>query len=538
MEKIITDYLTHLNVPISEKYCEKSIVSHPDYPSLLSIADTLERLGIEYQIGEVENNVEELPLPCVLQLDRSGGELLFVKDKNDLEFHRADLQKWNNIILKINATDSIADEENNKRLTREKKQKKLIISMGVALMGLFVLPSLISGVSLLELLFGLTVIAGIVMGYLLLAKNLGITFKPVETFCNAGKRTNCDRILNAEDANLFGIFTFTDAAASYFGFQFFIAGLIIPLAPDSGAYWSGLAVASVFTLPVIGYSIYYQQFKAKTWCRLCLLVDGILAIQAGLIAAFYVNGYFATADAALLPLFLSLSVFAAILSAIILFKNHYEKTKESARAETSAKRVKYDPKVFTSLLFNEDRVDATPFQQEMRLGSSSAPIQILMILNLHCHPCSIAFETVGQLLKAYPNKISVRIRLLYSGRNTIGDLPVSSYLIRYWQQRERDRQGKTEQIQRLLADWYNTMNVESFAARYSANGELIHVNDDLETQHYRWITENNIARTPTFFINGYEMPKGYRVNDLMLMVPGLAEIFNDKQTEFQPNELV
>lgn len=537
MEKIITDYLTYLNIPISKKYCEKCIVSHPDYPSLLSIADTLERLGINHQIGEVQNDVEEVPLPCVFQLNRRGGELLFVKGKNDLVSHRSDLQEWNNIVLKINATDSIADEENNKHLTREKRQKKLLISLGVALIGLFALPSILSGISFLELLLGITVVAGVVLGYLLLAKDLGITFKPVENFCNSGTRNNCDRILNAKDTILFGVFTFTDAAASYFGFQLVITGLILPLTINPAGFWWGLAAASVLTLPVIVYSLYYQQFKAQTWCGLCLMLDGILVIQAGLITALYVNGYFGMADIAFLPLLLSVSVFAAILSAVILYKSHVEKTIETARAETSAKRVKYDTEVFTNLLFSQDHIDTAPFQQEMRLGLSSAPIQIIMIINLHCHPCSVVFKTVKKFLKAYPNKISFRIRILNSGRNTIDDLPVSSYLIRYWQQYVRERQDNTERTKRLLSDWYNTMDVESFITKYPANGELNRANDELEIQHYQWITENKIARTPTFIVNGYKMPKNYRINDLIIMTPGLAEIIQEQKTTLRDNEL-
>lgn len=82
MEKAVIDYLSYLNIPISVSYCKKSILSHPDYPSLLSVADTLERLGIDHQVGRIEtDNIKELPFPCIIHLDQGGGQLILLKNR-------------------------------------------------------------------------------------------------------------------------------------------------------------------------------------------------------------------------------------------------------------------------------------------------------------------------------------------------------------------------------------------------------------------------------------------------------------------------
>jgi protein-disulfide isomerase len=44
----------------------------------------------------------------------------------------------------------------------------------------------------------------------------------------------------------------------------------------------------------------------------------------------------------------------------------------------------------------------------------------------------------------------------------------------------------------------------------------------LETDNYAWIEDTGVALTPTFFINGYELPKGYVIDDLLAMTPALA----------------
>jgi hypothetical protein len=39
----------------------------------------------------------------------------------------------------------------------------------------------------------------------------------------------------------------------------------------------------LLTFPIILFSLYYQYFVAKTWCRLCLVVIAILLVQAGVL---------------------------------------------------------------------------------------------------------------------------------------------------------------------------------------------------------------------------------------------------------------
>jgi uncharacterized membrane protein len=282
MEQTVTEYLSHLDIPISKSYLKKSILSHPYYPSLLSVADTLERLGIDHQVGQLETkSVGELSFPCIIHLDKGGGQLVFLKDQDDLDAYQPNIEDWDGVVLKAKATDSITDKEHKEQYAKEHEQTKLSVVLAVALLGLLTL-SVLQAASWLYLSLFATSVGGAVAGYLLIAKDLGVTYKPVESFCNAGKRTNCDRILNAEDAKLFGFVSFTDAAASYFFFQLLIVGLFIPLFEGTASFLSVLAVASIFSLPVIGYSLYYQAVKAKIWCRMCVIVDVILGLQVGL----------------------------------------------------------------------------------------------------------------------------------------------------------------------------------------------------------------------------------------------------------------
>jgi hypothetical protein len=526
MEEIVVNYLKYLNIPISKKYIQKNILSHPDYPSLLSIADTLVRLGIDYQVGQLETqDVDELPIPCITHLNRGGGQLVLLKDQDDLDRHQSDIEAWDGVVLKVKATDFITDEEHNEQYAKENNRRKLSAVLAVALLGLTVLPVLQVSSWLYFSLFA-TSMSGAVVGYLLLAKDLGVTYKAVERFCNPGKGTNCDHILNAEDAKVFGFLSFTDAAASYFFFQFLLVGLFIPLFESISPFLSVLAVVSMLTIPVICYSLYYQAVKAKSWCRLCVLVDILLVLQAGLFLLMYVKQMFVFTDFQLVSVLISTFLLTSVISSILLLKYSLRTVAESISEITIANRVKYDPEIFMHLLMREKRVNDAPFSPEMTLGSREAPVQILMAVNLHCNPCRIAFESVRQILASYPEKVCISLRFTKGMDNTIGELSASTYLVRYWHQFTHGGSEEAERTKDLLVNWYSEMDSELFAKQYPLRDRMVKLKGDcsvkLETQHYEWFEQNEIKRTPTFFINGYKMPKQYRIKDLMTMLPGIV----------------
>jgi hypothetical protein len=144
------------------------------------------------------------------------------------------------------------------------------------------------------------------------------------------------------------------------------------------------------------------------------------------------------------------------------------------------------------------------------------------------------------LTAVYPEKINFSIRFMPGMNKAIGDFSASSYLIRYWQYHIHGQKEEFTNTQEFIGDWYAHMNPKTFAAEYPANGELSTKSNGtelLEDRHYGWVKENEIAATPTFFINGYKMPRSHRINDLMPMLPGLAALINEQKTRLRDNEL-
>ena len=121
MEKVVTQFLKFLKIPISGSYVERLIIDHTDFPSLLSISDVFNRLGISHVVTKVEKErVNELEYPYLAPLSKGRGNILIIKDGNDLRRHQTLLKdEWDGIVLQAEPTKTILDKENNEMYARE-----------------------------------------------------------------------------------------------------------------------------------------------------------------------------------------------------------------------------------------------------------------------------------------------------------------------------------------------------------------------------------------------------------------------------------
>ncbi|MDR8393838.1 thioredoxin domain-containing protein [Aliifodinibius sp. S!AR15-10] len=529
MEQIVSNYLEYLNIPISTTYCEKRIRSHPEYPSLLSIADTLDRLGIPYQAARVKiNDLFELEYPFLLQPAEGNSELVLVKGKGDLEQVNEEKQQSHGVVLQAEPVESIADEQNKKYRARESSSKKLKSVLLAAATGLMLLPVFQLGSGILIVLHMLATM-GATVGYLLLAKDLGITYEPVEQFCNSGKNTSCDSVLQSEEARIFGDITFSDAVGIYFLSQLVITGYLLPFIQGISSLVLALSVLSALTIPVVGYSLYYQWQKARVWCRLCLAVDSVLIAEVALFGYIYFNNGILFNEITLVPVLLIFFIFGAVGPSLVLIKNRLQDAGALERTEEAYHRLKHAPSVFTHLFLQEERVDTTPFEKELLLGNPDAPVKITMASNLFCGPCGLQHQDLTRLIDAFPERVCASIRLFRSSKSSSRMLKANRYLLAYWLEHIYGKPDGYVQTEKLLQEWYSFMDMETFKEQYPMEGEISEETEKLEAEHYKWKEKVQISRTPTFFVNGYPLPNQYRLTDIKDLMPGLADLLASRK---------
>ena len=210
-----------------------------------------------------------------------------------------------------------------------------------------------------------------------------------------------------------------------------------------------------------------------------------------------------------------------IFSGVMLVKTSIEKYEKLSQLGGSGNKVKHTASVFISLLIKQKKINTQPFKSEMLLGNPDAPIKIIMASNLYCNPCKKQHEIAAQLINMYPDKVNVAMRFVKSGKEegSVG------YLLGYWHQTIYGKDDEFKKTMNLMHDWFELWDLQKFMKKY----QVTH-NDTEGTkqavQHYTWIEETAVRQTPTFFINGYAMPKEYTIEDLLAMVPSLADSFN------------
>ena len=527
MEEVISSFLRNQKIPISKDYCKKLILSHPDHPSLLSIADTFERLGINYNVSRFKKeDLEGLDFPYLLPLSMGQGEIISIENQADFEKKQDELQYWDGVVIRTESKPVLTDAENKESYAKDRLLKVLTGFFITTITAILLWP-FIQFFSWLHTILLLVAAAGGAVGYVLIAKDLGIKYQTVESFCNTGKNSNCDQILNSSGATVFGFIKLSDAAVTYFISQITLLhiSLILPGARESVLFT--LSALSVLAVPVILFSLYYQYFKAKVWCKLCVAVISVLAVQIGIFGyGWYALNSFEASQVYPVAVIISLLTFLLIGAGILLIKNQVEKAREAERNEIKALRVKHNVHLFTHSLSHQKSIDTPSFNHELMLGSPDAPIKIIMASNLYCKPCKEQHEVISKLISSYADKVSVTLRFVRSGKNLVERPNSLQYLIWYWLQNIYGKSNEPERVDSMMHHWYAYMDLEKFKTKYPIETAFDYgLIESIESQHYDFAELNGIRRTPTFFINGHLLPVTYGLEDVLAMVPGLAHSF-------------
>ena len=281
---IVSDFLTALKVPFTEDYTEQRFETLP-FKTLFGVTQLLKEYGVEssgYRISD-KNEVTNIPVPFIAQT--KGGLVIVTKigqtTVNYLtqgvsetisidEFYKA----WTGIILiaKVNP-DSKEPDYSKHRLTLffNQAKKVLLLVLGVLLIAyLYIVNDLWKYWSV----WALTAIDifGIWMTYMLVQKSLNIKNKVADKVCGVIQEGGCDKILETSASSFFGIFSWSEVGFSYFGLSF----LVMLISPAT-IHW--IALINICCLPFTVWSIWYQKFRAKHWCTLCVCVQMSLWLQ-------------------------------------------------------------------------------------------------------------------------------------------------------------------------------------------------------------------------------------------------------------------
>lgn len=366
-------------------------------------------------------------------------------------------------------------------------------------------------------------LAGLAIAVLIVQHELGISNELIGQLCNAGRNTDCDAVLQSKGSRLVKWLNWADAGIIYFT-SYTLLIVIIQLAGNNTGF-TVPAILSAAAVPFTLFSLYYQWRVVKKWCTLCLLTVAVLWVQFALTVTTGMHlvkeGHSNTLS--LNQLLLPVMIFTITCAVwMLVLRPALKNNKDLISKNYSLLRIKNNLVVFESLLKRQRRVDTSPFENELQLGNPHARVQIMVACNPYCGPCALAHKVLHEITET--NDIGLTIRLSIKADNPEDKRTIAGkYIMELVSGTNPDYKRK------ILHDWYEWMDLEKFKEKYPLQNRA-HVQWQLGL-HEKWITEAKIEFTPTIFINGYQLPKQYKPEDLKNL---LGRVNNNRTESEEP----
>lgn len=491
MHKEVLQWLKGQSVVIAESFLRVRMESHPDYPSLLAIQDTLEELGINaYACSGTKEELRAEAKPFLAHLNAGGGYLVYCTDVADAEKKIKDFDKlWSGHVLFMDKPSRYGNTEHDKRYKNE-LLNQYYGWFAMALVLFTILGLAIYQGNIPVLLLAVTNTIGLGLGWLIAQKEFGISNSVSDKICSMARHSRCEAVILSKGAKLFNWLTWGDVGIIYFSTSLlFLLYALLTYEPVSLYYLISLA-GLIFPF----YSVYYQWRVVKQWCMLCL---GVLAVlmMGGIISLLYwnMNTAFATYTTMMLP-FSGITMFMLALWQLV--KYAIQKLQRTFIHEIQALRTKRNPQIVNALLEKEkmEVEDLPEGDDAVVFGKSNAPYKMVIACNPYCRPCAKAHKAVEELYEKYPDSLQVAVRFAIDSTDEKDPkVKMVSDII---------KAAKKNPFE-AVRDWYRLFNRETFLQLHPVNGE--YVNTELEKQVV-WTKQAGITATPTFYIGGRPLP--------------------------------
>lgn len=281
---IVSDFLTVLKVKHTKGYTEQRFDAMA-FKTLFGINNLLKEYGVSSQGYKINDKSEIKELPCPYIAQTNGGLVIVTGLQSDKihyltqgvmeEMPLDEFEKvWTGNILLAEAGSQAKEPEYGKHIRDEiiKEGKYILLwaLAGVLTAYLLVINDLWHYWSVWALICVDT--CGIVLTYFLVQKSLNIKNHVADKVCGVLQEGGCDEILKTSASSFFGIFSWSEVGFTYFG-----VSLLAMLISPATIHW--LSLINICCLPFTLWSIWYQKFRAKHWCTLCVCVQLSLWLQ-------------------------------------------------------------------------------------------------------------------------------------------------------------------------------------------------------------------------------------------------------------------
>ncbi len=511
-------FLKSLNVKVNSNTVNETLQIHPDWPSMLCITDSLQKWNVPNAVGKIDKDkIDELPVPFIAFTYERENPLeivttitdskvnLYQKDFRKLitEPKESFLKRWEGVYL-IAEPNEHSIEPNYYTNKQKAFFNTLIPAFAITsllILSFIVLKATIGPIanSLGIYLQFMVLIIGTVVTSLLLWYEIDKNNPLLQKVCTGIAKGDCNAILTGKAAKVFSWLSWSEV-----GFFYFTSSLLILVFIPATIHI--LAWLNIFALPYTVFSVYYQWRVAKQWCLLCLAVQALFIVGGANVLA---NDYLLTFPSFSILQFANCTLLFT-LPALIWYsiKPFLLKLQEDKINKHQYLRIKFNTEIFDTLLKKQKQITIPTNGIGIDIGNPNAKNDIIKVCNPYCAPCAKAHPKIEALLEHNKN---IKVKVIFTTSNDEKNIAIKPvrHLLAIADEADAD---KTNQA---LDDWYlpKEKNYETFANKHKMNGELEKQGNKIEAMD-KWCKATDIKFTPTIFVNGYQLPDAYTIEDL------------------------
>lgn len=520
-ESVVFALCKAAGIRIAKSDVSYALRNHPDYPSLLSICDILQDLGIPSKglYLKCKQDCISITEPWIAQIE-SGETTLFAivylctEDK---------VTWWNPISRKVESisySDFIASftgyilavsiEKKHRVIEKQKsiqrknlKPSNLLLLSFLLVLFLLICPMLYIGqgnrvISLLLCFFYM--IGGSISMILMFIEEQQV-HSAFNRICHIGANVSCSSVVSSPASRILGVSTATLGLTYFLGMLLWLTIYSYNCTITALTSWLHLLITP---LPFI--FIYYQYRVIRKWCPLCLIVQLtiLLVLATYLFSTEFLSGF--SFDVIQPYLFTGLICFTLSFCLGVTL-NAWLKTKHRKYVlQKQMKQLLYDKEVFYTLLQKEHWTSPPPSSLGIFQGNINGNMHVVMVCNPYCSPCAKTHSIISSLLD---NNDNIKLQIIFFTKNNSNTRSIVSCFLSLY------GKGKI-QASDFLDKWYSeeNMTLEQFSKLYNIDNKNLTENEAMIEQMNEWCYIEGVKYTPTIYLDGYKLPTMYDAEDV------------------------
>lgn len=522
INRVSIHFFKLLNIPITSNTLTEQLLSHPDYPSLASLSDVCKYYNIDHVALENQSleQLEDNGFPAIVLIQDPKQTLVVVEDihndkikyyhpvKNKIyeplnEFR----ERWSGIVFYALPEDE-SGEENFKLKKAEESLLKLrssfLLITCILLIGYTIfLQKPLFNLQFVSLL--LVKIVGLFFSIQLVIHSFGLSTSITDKVCQAGKQVSCEDVLESPASKLLGLFSMSDI-----GFVYFSTGILLMI---FSIYLKTILPTTTFLLlitlcaiPYVLFSIYYQAFKVKKWCPLCLSVMGVLIAESILFVLnqSYLDFHIFRFD------IIGIVVLCFIITACSwsYIKQLIISAERGKEYEYKYFRLKKNPQIYNAQLNASPSFEMDFSSSDLIIGTPDAELAITCVVNTNCGPCAMAHLKLEKILAENAGHVKMIIRFMLTEEEVALHL-ISLYL-----------EKGAEIFENALHDWFDHKNYELLRKEYPVN-KVDERAIQMINEQRAWCNRLHIHKTPEIFIGDKKIGNEYTVDDIQWLISNI-----------------